>query len=67
MQSPAITTALIPYIGYNRASEIAKEMKSRGINILEANREMKFIDPDKLENILQPGNLLKLGYSLEDI
>ena len=67
MQSPAITTALIPYIGYNRASEIAKMMKIRGVTIVEANREMKFIDPEKLDDILQPGNLLKLGYSLEDI
>jgi aspartate ammonia-lyase len=67
MLSPTITTALVPYLGYNRAAEIAREMKSSGISIKEANDKLKFISPEKLEAIIQPGNLLKLGYSLEDI
>ena len=67
MHSPSITTALVPYLGYNRAAEIAMEMKSTGISIKEANDKLKFISSEKLEAIIQPGNLLKLGYSLEDI
>lgn len=65
--SPAITTALIPFIGYNKASEIARAMKERRLTIFEANREMGFMEEDKLEEILQPANLLKLGFSLEEI
>jgi len=67
MLSPTITTALVPYLGYNRAAEIAREMKNSGMTIKEVNERLKFIGPEKLEAIIQPGNLLKLGYSLEDI
>jgi aspartate ammonia-lyase len=67
MHSGSITTALIPYIGYNKASEVAKEMKSNRLSVTEANEKMKFIDSMKLSEIIKPGNLLKLGYSLEDI
>jgi aspartate ammonia-lyase len=67
MHSGSITTALIPYIGYNKASAVAKEMKLNSLSISEANDKMNFIDSTKLGEILQPGNLLKLGYSLEDL
>ena len=65
--SPAITTVLIPFIGYNKASEVASLMKEKQITVFEANREMNFIEADRLEDILQPANLLKLGFSLEEI
>jgi aspartate ammonia-lyase len=67
MRSPSITTALIPYIGYNKASEIAAIMKSEQSDIIQANEKHRFIDPGKLREIVKPGNLLKLGYSLEEI
>ncbi|MEI6047838.1 MAG: lyase family protein [Bacteroidota bacterium] len=65
--SPTITTALIPYIGYHKAAEIALLMKEKKINIFEANSIMKVIGDTKLKTILQPGNLLKLGFSLDDL
>jgi aspartate ammonia-lyase len=64
--SPAITTALVPFIGYHKASELAKTMKSKGLNIFEANNEMKLIDQEKLKTMLKPENLLKLGYTLDE-
>ncbi len=67
MHSPSVTTALTPHIGYHKASEIAKLMKDKKIDILEANSILKFIDDRKLKFILQPGNLLKLGFSLDDL
>jgi hypothetical protein len=42
-------------------------MKSKGISIPEANRELGIIREEKLMEILEPGNLLKMGYSLGDI
>jgi aspartate ammonia-lyase len=66
-RSPAITTALSVYIGYNKASEIAKLMKNNNIDVFEANRILKYIDENRLENILKPENLLKTGFSIEDI
>jgi aspartate ammonia-lyase len=66
MHSSSITTALIPYIGYEKASELARLMKSKSLNIFEANTILNLIDNEKLEKALQPDNLLKLGYSLND-
>jgi aspartate ammonia-lyase len=65
-RSPAITTALIPVIGYNKASELAKTMKTSGINIFAANDTLKLISQQKLRTLLKPENLLKLGYTLEE-
>jgi len=67
LHSPAITTALSPYIGYHKASEVAKLMKSSGRSILEVNTELNFIPDDKLTELLKPSNLLKSGYSVNDL
>jgi aspartate ammonia-lyase len=65
--SPSITTALSPYIGYNKASELAHLMKNDGKDIFQANKELGFVDAKKLEDILTPAKLLKLGYQLGDL
>mgnify|MGYP000999990691 CR=1 FL=1 len=65
--SPAVTTILIPYIGYHKSAELAKIMKDRNIDIFEANSILQVIDSEKLKKILQPGNLLKSGFSLDDL
>jgi aspartate ammonia-lyase len=65
--SPAVTTALTPYIGYNKSALLAGLMKDKGLDIFNANKEMQVIDPDLLEKILQPENLLKTGFSLGDL
>jgi aspartate ammonia-lyase len=65
--SPSITTALSPHIGYHKAAEIALFMKEKRINIFEANDILKLIEETKLKSILEPGNLLKLGFSLNDL
>ncbi|MCX6329780.1 MAG: lyase family protein [Bacteroidia bacterium] len=65
--SPSITTALTPHIGYHKAAELAILMKNKKIDIFEANSILKIIDTEKLKTILEPGNLLKLGFSLDEI
>ncbi|MBM3419557.1 MAG: aspartate ammonia-lyase [Bacteroidetes bacterium] len=65
--TPAVTTALVPYIGYNKASEAARMMKEHGISVIEANNRLNLIDQARLNEILQPANLLKTGFSLEEI
>ena len=65
--SPVLTTALIPYIGYHKATELAKLMKSKGISIYEANKETGMMNEEKLTEVLSPGNLLKMGYALSDV
>ena len=67
IHSPSVTTALSTYIGYHKAAELARLMKDKKINIFEANKILKLIDETKLKSILEPGNLLKLGFSLDDL
>ena len=65
--SPAITTALVPWIGYNKAGRLARLMTDRKIDIFTANSELGLIDPKKLTTILEPSSLLKTGFSVDDL
>lgn len=67
MAGSAITTALVPFIGYNKASLLAKEMKENHTDVFTANKKLKLIKEEKLEHLLKPENLLKTGYTLDDI
>jgi aspartate ammonia-lyase len=67
INSPSVTTALSPYIGYHKAAELSGLMKDKKISIFEANSILKLIDETKLKSVLEPGNLLKLGFSLDDL
>lgn len=57
----AIITVLLPYLGYERAEEIWKYMQENRLDIVGANDRLAFMETDKLNEILQPHNLLKLG------
>jgi len=67
MKSPSLATALVPVCGYNKATALAKYMKENGTDIFEANRATDTIAEPRLRELLLPGNLLKLGFSLEDL
>ena len=62
--SPSITTALVPFIGYHKASELAREMKARNIDVFGANETLQLIENEKMKEILSPENLLKLDTPL---
>ncbi len=64
LHSPSITAALLPLIGYNRASDLARLMKTESITVGEANARLKLVDPEILNEILKPENLLKMGYTI---
>jgi len=66
-RSPAITTALSPYIGYHKAALLSKEMKQSNCNVFEANLNLQMMDEQKIHAILKPENLLKTGFSMDDI
>ena len=67
LNSPSVTTAFVPHIGYHKAAEIASLMKERSISIFEANKILGYIDEEKMKSVLLPGNLLKLGFSIDDL
>ncbi len=65
--SAAISTALLPYIGYNQSARLANEMKINHISIIDANRLLNIMPEEKLLQIIQPDNLLKEGFNIQDI
>jgi len=67
LKYPSIVTALVPYIGYIKAAELADEMREKNINLFEANKILATMDEDKIKRIISPANLLKEGFSLNDI
>ena len=65
-KNPAITTALLPAIGFNKAAELAKIMRSKSYDIFKANEKFGFIEKSKIEKILTAENLVKLGFSVKE-
>jgi aspartate ammonia-lyase len=66
-KSPAVTTALSPLLGYNLASELARKMKESGTDIFTANEELGMIDRSKLKKLMEADQLLKKGFTMNDI
>jgi aspartate ammonia-lyase len=66
-RSPAVTTALSPLIGYNRAAELAKRMKESGADIFAVNKELALIDSETLKKLMEADQLLKKGFTVNDI
>ena len=67
MTSPAITTALLPYIGYKKAAELGKYMSVHKDTIFKANEALALIDNNKLLELMKPENLLKEGFSIKEL
>ncbi len=65
--SPAITAALNPYIGYMKSAEIAKLMKSENLTVFGANERLGFFSQEKIQSILSADKLLKNGFSISDL
>jgi aspartate ammonia-lyase len=66
-RSPSVSTALVPFIGYNQAAEVALFMKNNNVDIFEANKALQLLDTNQLKEILSAQNLLKEGFSINDI
>jgi len=59
--STATITALIPLIGYNKASEIVKLSKEEGISILKAAIKTGYISHEEFEELITPEAVCRLG------
>jgi aspartate ammonia-lyase len=62
---PSVSTVLVPYIGYNKASETAHYMKNNKCSIKEAVKALGFYDDEDLNEVLKPGRLISLGFSIK--
>lgn len=67
INSPSVVTVLLPFIGYNKATELASDMKEKMLDVFEANKNGKYLKDEKLREIMKPENLLKEGFSINDL
>ncbi len=65
--NPAVTTALVPAVGYSKATEVAKMMKTKSVNVFEAIDSMQLMHETSAQKILAPDELLKLGFSIKEL
>ena len=64
--NPALATVLVPFIGYEKAGKVAKEMKDHNIDIFEANKKLGVVSEKKLKEVVSPSFVLKTGFSVKD-
>ncbi len=60
-KSLGVATALSPYIGYARASQVAKESLARGKTLTEVVLEKSWLDEKRLKDILNPKTMTEPG------
>jgi fumarate hydratase class II len=60
-RNPAIATALNPYIGYDRAAQVAKAAAARGASVREVLEEQSLLSPDVLEEALDVRSMTEPG------
>jgi fumarate hydratase class II len=51
-RNPSIATALNPYIGYDEATEVAKEAARRGLSVRDVVEEKGLLKPEEIEEAL---------------
>ncbi len=66
-QSPSVCTALLPVIGYHKATLLAKTMRENHCTIFKANELNPVIENQKLTQFMEPGMLLQKGFSVKDL
>jgi fumarate hydratase class II len=58
-RSPAMATALNPYIGYEQAAKLAKESLASGKTVRELAREKKILPEEQLKKALDPWRMIR--------
>ncbi|MFO7940636.1 MAG: lyase family protein [Bacteroidales bacterium] len=66
-KNPSITTALIPFIGYNKAAELAQTMKEKKYDIFTANKQLQLLSDKELRKHLKPEHLLQQGFTINQL
>jgi aspartate ammonia-lyase len=62
-ESTALVTALTPYIGYARSTEVAQEALRTGARVYDLVLQKGLMGREQLDKILQPEVLTKPHYS----
>ena len=62
-KNPSIATALNPYIGYDRAAEVAKQAAREGLSVREVVERRRLIPLEKVDEALNVRNMTEPGIS----
>jgi fumarate hydratase class II len=54
-----LVTALNPYIGYDKAANLAKTAHQKGLSLREANRELRYLTEEQFDAYLRPEKMTK--------
>jgi fumarate hydratase class II len=60
-KNPSIATALNPYIGYDKAAEVAKEAAREGVSVREVVEKRELIPPEKVDEALDVRKMTEPG------
>ena len=60
-KNPSIATALNPYIGYDKAAEIAKQAAKEGRSVRDVVGELELLDEDRLDEALDVRDMTEPG------
>ncbi len=61
LSSTALVTALVPVLGYERASAVAKQAKATGLTIREVVLEQGLLSEKEFEELISPEAVMRLG------
>ncbi|MFY9152467.1 MAG: aspartate ammonia-lyase [Prolixibacteraceae bacterium] len=64
LNSTALITALIPQIGYDKASELVKKAKAEAISVQEAILKSGLVNDQELTDLISPESVCKLGFNI---
>ena len=54
-----LVTALNPYIGYDKAAEVAKKAYQENTSLRDAIIALGYMDGDEFDRLVQPGNMIR--------
>ncbi len=66
LQSKSIATYLLPVLGYENIEKIITKAVAEGKTVSETIISMGFMTKNQLDELLEPQNMYKLGYTKED-
>ncbi len=67
LNSPSLATALLPFIGYDKATQLAKLMENNQLDIFKANEVLKLLPEKKIKSLINSQYLLKNGFTIDEI
>ena len=65
LKNPITATILVPYLGYKKVEEIIHYSTENRVSIIQAVHKLTKISDEKLQSILSPQRMYKLGYDNE--